>query len=96
MRKVKWGVLGVANIAVEKVIPAMQRGDVSQIAAIASRDLGKARAAADRLGIAHAFGSYEDLLADDEIEAVYNPLPNELHAPWTIRALNAGKHVLCE
>ena len=87
MRKVKWGVLGVAKIAVEKVIPAMQRGDVSQIAAIASRDLGKARAAADRLGVPRAFGSYEDLLADGEIEAVYNPLPNELHAPWTIRAL---------
>ena len=96
MRKVKWGVLGVAKIAVEKVIPAMQRGDVSQIAAIASRDLGKARAAADKLGVPHAFGSYEDLLADGEIEAVYNPLPNELHAPWTIRALEAGKHVLCE
>ena len=74
----------------------MQRGDVSQIAAIASRDLGKARAAADRLGVPHAFGSYEELLADREIEAVYNPLPNELHVPWTIRALEAGKHVLCE
>jgi len=96
LRKVKWGVLGVAKIAVEKVIPAMQRGDVSQIAAIASRDLGKARAAADKLGVPHAFGSYEALLADGEIEAVYNPLPNELHAPWTIRALKAGKHVLCE
>ncbi len=96
MRKVKWGVLGVAKIAVEKVIPAMQRGDVSQIAAIASRDLGKARAAAERLGVQHTFGSYEDLIADSEIEAVYNPLPNELHAPWTIHALKAGKHVLCE
>ncbi|MGH6798944.1 MAG: Gfo/Idh/MocA family protein [Roseiarcus sp.] len=96
MRKVKWGVLGVAKIAIEKVIPAMQRGEVSQIAAIASRDLGKARAAADKLGIARAFGSYEDLLADAEIEAVYNPLPNELHVPWTLRALAAGKHVLCE
>jgi predicted dehydrogenase len=96
MRKVKWGVLGVAKIAVEKVIPAMQHGEVSEIAAIASRDLGKAQAAADKLGVARAFGSYEDLLADREIEAVYNPLPNELHVPWTVRALEAGKHVLCE
>jgi predicted dehydrogenase len=96
LRKVKWGVLGVAKIAVEKVIQAMQRGEVSEIAAIASRDPGKARAAAEKLGVARAFGSYEDLLADPEIEAVYNPLPNELHVPWTIRALEAGKHVLCE
>ena len=96
MRKVKWGVLGVANIAVEKVIPAMQRGEVCEIAAIASRDLGRARAAADRLGIGRAYGSYDELLADFEIEAVYNPLPNELHVPWTRKALEAGKHVLCE
>ncbi len=96
MRKVQWGVLGVAKIAVEKVIPAMQRGEVSEIAAIASRDPAKAREAADRLGIARAYGSYEDLLADPDVEAVYNPLPNELHVPWTIKALEAGKHVLCE
>ena len=96
MRKVKWGVIGVAKIAVEKVIPAMQRGEVSEIAGIASRDFGKARAAADKLGIARAYGSYEDLLADSDIEAIYNPLPNEEHVPWTLRALAAGKHVLCE
>ena len=96
MRKVKWGVLGVANIAVEKVIPAMQRGEVSEIAAIASRDPARARAAADRLGIGRAYGSYDELLADSGIEAVYNPLPNELHVPWTRKALEAGKHVLCE
>src|SRR6185437_2701019 len=96
MRKVKWGVLGVAKIAVEKVIPAMQRGEASEITGIASRDEARARAAADTLGIARAFGAYEDLLADPEIEAVYNPLPNELHVPWTLRALAAGKHVLCE
>jgi predicted dehydrogenase len=96
VRKIRWGVLGVAKIAVEKVIPAMQQGESSHIAAIASRDLGKARAAADKLGIERAFGSYEELLADNEIEAVYNPLPNELHVPWTLRALAAGKHVLCE
>ena len=96
MRKVKWGVLGVANIAVHKVIPAMQRAEFCDIAAIASRDEARARDAAGRLGIARAYGSYEALLADPEIEAVYNPLPNELHVPWTIRALAAGKHVLCE
>ena len=96
MRKVKWGVLGVAKIAIEKVIPAMQQGEASHIAAIASRDLGKARAAAGKLDIEGTFGSYEELLADPEIEAVYNPLPNELHVPWTLRALAAGKHVLCE
>src|SRR5579863_2762003 len=96
MRKVKWGVLGVAKIAVEKVIPAMQRGEVSEVAAIASRDGARARAAADQLGIPRAFGAYEDLLADPEIDAVYNPLPNELHVLWTLRALAAGKHVLCE
>lgn len=96
MRKVRWGVLGVAKIAVEKVIPAMQRGEVSDVAAIASRDLAKARAAADQLGIFRAYGSYEELLADSTIEAIYNPLPNELHVPWTLRALEAGKHVLCE
>jgi predicted dehydrogenase len=96
VRKVKWGGLGVAKIAVEKVIPAMQQGEASHIAAIASRDLGNARAAANKLGIERAFGSYEELLGDSEVEAVYNPLPNELHVPWTLRALAAGKHVLCE
>ena len=95
-QKVSWGMLGVAKIGVEKVIPAMQLGDVSRVDAIASRDLAKARQAADRLGAAKAYGSYEELLADPEIEAIYNPLPNELHVPWTIRALEAGKHVLCE
>ena len=96
MRKVKWGVLGVANIATEKVLPAMQRAERCDIAAIASRDETKARKAAERLGIARAYGSYEALLADPEIEAIYNPLPNELHVPWTVKALEAGKHVLCE
>jgi len=96
MRKVKWGVLGVADIATGKVIPGMQRAERCDIAAIASRDEAKARAAANRLGIARAYGSYEALLADPEIEAIYNPLPNELHVPWTVRALEAGKHVLCE
>ena len=96
MRKVKWGVIGVAKIATEKVIPAMQRGKVSEIAAIASRDPSKARMAAEKLGIPRSYGSYEELLADPEIEAIYNPLPNEGHVPWTLKALAAGKHVLCE
>jgi predicted dehydrogenase len=93
---VKWGVLGVAKIATEKVIPAMQRGTVSSIHAIASRDANRARGAAQRLGIPRAYDTYEAMLADPEIEAVYNPLPNELHVPWTEKALAAGKHVLCE
>ena len=93
---VKWGVLGVAKIGTEKVIPAMQRGEVSRIHAIASRDLSRAQAAAQQLGIPKAYGSYEEMLADPEIEAIYNPLPNELHVPWTEKALAASKHVLCE
>ena len=96
MRKVRWGILGVARIAVQNVIPAMQRGERVEIVAIASRDHAKAEAAALRLGIPKAYGSYEGLLADPEIEAVYNPLPNHLHVPWSIRAAEAGKHVLCE
>jgi predicted dehydrogenase len=95
-KKVKWGVLSAASIAVRKVIPGMQRGEWSEIAAIASRDIGKAQAAASTLGIAKAYGSYEELLADPQIEAIYNPLPNHLHVPWSIKAAEAGKHVLCE
>src|ERR1700693_1383640 len=91
-----WGVLGVAKIATAKVIPAMQKGEWSEVVAIASRDLNKAKTAAGKLGIRKAFGSYEELLSDPEIEAIYNPLPNHLHVPWSIRAAEAGKHVLCE
>lgn len=94
--KVKWGVLGVASIATRKVIPGMKKGQWSEVAAIASRDLSKAQAAAKELGIPKAYGSYEELLADKEIEAIYNPLPNHLHVPWSIKAAEAGKHVLCE
>jgi predicted dehydrogenase len=93
---VKWGVLGAASIARRKVIPGMQQGAWSEIAAIASRDLGKAREAAGKFGIAQAYGSYEELLGDAEIEAVYIPLPNHLHLPWSVKAMEAGKHVLCE
>jgi predicted dehydrogenase len=94
--KVRWGVLGVAGIAVKKVIPAMQRSEYTEVTAIASRDLAKAEAAAGPLGIAKAYGSYEDLLADPDIDAIYNPLPNHLHVSWSIKAADAGKHVLCE
>ena len=93
---VAWGILGTAKIAREKVIPGMQRGRHSRVAAIASRDPQAAEQAAARLGIPRAHGSYEALLADPEIDAVYIPLPNHLHVPWTVRALEAGKHVLCE
>jgi predicted dehydrogenase len=96
MQKLRWGVLGVAKIATEKVIPAMQGGDLSTVSAIASRDRGRAQAAADRLGIERAYGSYEELLDAPDIDAIYNPLPNDLHAEWTIAAAERGKHVLCE
>ncbi len=94
--KVRWGVLGVALIATRKVIPGMQKSACSEITAIASRDPEKAKSAAAELGIPKAYGSYEELLADPEIEAVYNPLPNHLHVPWSVAAARQGKHVLCE
>lgn len=96
MRKVRWGILGVARIATTKVIPAMQQGELCEIAGIASRDRARAEEAARAMGIPNAYGSYEEMLADPQIEAVYNPLPNHLHVPWSIRAAEAGKHVLCE
>lgn len=96
MNKVRWGILSTANIATTKVIPAMQQGIYCEITAIASRSLEKARAAATQLHIPKAYGSYEELLADPEIDAIYNPMPNHLHILWSIKALQAGKHVLCE
>ena len=96
VRKVRWGVLGAARIALTKVIPATQQSAWAEVTAIASRDEAKARAAAESLGIPKAYGSYEALLADPEVDAVYNPLPNHLHLPWSVRAAEAGKHVLCE
>ena len=95
-RKLRWGVLGVARIATKKVIPAMQRGRWTTVDALASRDGSKARAAAAELGIPKAYSSYEALIQDPEIDAVYIPLPNHLHVEWTTRAAEAGKHVLCE
>jgi predicted dehydrogenase len=95
-KKLRWGVLSTAGIGWKKVIPAMQQGELTTIDAIASRDLKRAQEIATRFGIARAYGSYEELLADAEIDAIYNPLPNHLHVPWTIKAAEAGKHVLCE
>jgi predicted dehydrogenase len=95
-RKLRWGVLSTAAIGLKKVIPAMQLGQHTSIVAIASRDLEKAQKAATAHGIPTAYGSYEELLADPNIDAVYNPLPNHLHVPWTAKAAAAGKHVLCE
>lgn len=96
IQKIRWGILGAAQIGINKVIPAMQKGEFSQVIAIASRDLTKAQAAATKLGIPKAYGSYEELLQDPEIDAIYNPLPNHMHVPWSIKAAAAGKHVLCE
>jgi predicted dehydrogenase len=96
MRTVRWGVLSTAKIGTQKVLPAMQRGQYCEVAALASRDLARAREEAAQLGIPKAYGSYEELLADPAIDAIYNPLPNHLHVPWSIKAIEAGKHVLCE
>jgi len=96
MDKISWGILSTAKIGVEKVIPAIQAADNSTVKAIASRDASKSKKAAKELGIPTSYGSYEELLADDSIDAIYNPLPNHLHVPKTLDALQAGKHVLCE
>ncbi|MTI32253.1 Gfo/Idh/MocA family protein [Xanthovirga aplysinae] len=93
---VRWGILSTARIGTQKVVPAMQGGEYCQIEGIASRSLQKAEEEAKELGLPRAFGSYEELLNDPKIDAIYNPLPNHLHLPWTIKALEAGKHVLCE
>lgn len=95
-QKIRWGVLGNAKIAREKVIPAMQRGSNCVVTAMASRNTDKARPVCEALGITTLHGSYEDLLADPNVDAIYNPLPNDLHVPWSIQAAAAGKHVLCE
>jgi predicted dehydrogenase len=96
MSKIRWGVLSTAKIGREKVIPATQRSQFGTVTAIASRDLSRAKAVAAELGIEKAYGSYQELLSDRNVEAVYIPLPNHLHVPWSQRALKAGKHVLCE
>ena len=92
--KIRWGVISTAKIGLEKVIPAMQNASFCDIQAIASRDQPRADAAASALNIPKAYGSYEALLADSEIDAIYNPLPNHLHVPVSIQALEHGKHVI--
>lgn len=96
MRTLKWGIIGCANIAVQKVIPGMLQSRTAEIVAIASRGPEKAQETAALFGIPRAYGDYGSLLEDPEVEAVYIPLPNHLHREWTIRAAQAGKHVLCE
>ncbi|MGE0132736.1 MAG: Gfo/Idh/MocA family protein [Blastocatellales bacterium] len=96
MSKVRWGILSTSKFAQTKVIPALLKCDHVEVAAIASRDQAKAYEAAGRFGIPKAYGSYEELLADPEIEVIYNPMANHLHVPWSIKAVEAGKHVLCE
>ena len=96
MKPVKWGIISTANIGVAKVLPGMLKSKDLEIVAISSRKLKTAQEWAGKLGIPKAYGSYEEMLADPEIEAVYNPLPNHLHVPLTLAAAKAGKHVLCE
>jgi len=96
MKKVRWGVLGAAKIALEKVIPAMKGSDIYEVTAIGSRSLDKAKAAASQLGIPKYYGSYEEVINDPDIDAIYNPLPNDLHVSYTLKCIQAGKHVLCE
>jgi predicted dehydrogenase len=96
MKKVIWGVLSTAKIGTKKVLPGMLKSDMLEIRAIASRSAPAAREAASALGIPKAYGSYEELIGDPDIEAIYNPLPNHLHVPLTLQAAAAGKHVLCE
>jgi len=96
MSRVRWGIISTAKIGTEKVIPAMQQAEFCEVVAISSRNLGTAKAAAASLGIPKVYGSYEELLADPDLDAIYNPLPNHLHVSWSVKALEAGKHVLCE
>ena len=95
-RKVKWGILGAASIAQRRVLPAMRDCQHAEVVAVASRSLDKARSMASQFAIPKAYGAYEDLLGDPEVEAIYNPLPNHLHVAWSVRAARGGKHVLCE
>ncbi len=96
MSKVRWGIISTAKIGLDKVIPAMQRAGNCEVTAIASRKLESANSAAQQLGIPTAYGTYEELLHDPKVDAVYNPLPNHLHVSISIQAIEAGKHVLCE
>ncbi len=96
IKKINWGIISTAKIGRQKVIPGIQKSAMSEVLAIASRDADQARRTADHLQIDRSYGSYEELLADPDVDAVYNPLPNHLHVDWTLKAMHAGKHVLCE
>src|SRR5262245_64182937 len=96
MSKVRWGILSTSNFAQAKIIPALLKCDHVEVAAIASRDQAKASEAAGKFGIGKAYGSYEELLADPDIDVIYNSMANHLHVHWSIKALEAGKHVLSE
>ncbi len=96
MKRLSWGILSTSRFAARAVIPATQKSRYSQVTAIASREVERASKLAAQLGIPKTFGSYESLLSDPDIDVIYNPLPNHLHVDWTLRALEAGKHVLCE
>ena len=96
MTTLSWGVLGASLFAIEHMMPALQQAAGVRVHGIASRELAKAEAVAERFGLAQAYGDYDSLLADPAIDVVYNPLPNHLHVPWTVKAARAGKHVLCE
>lgn len=95
-KKLRWGIISTAKIAREKLIPAIQQSEHCEVVAVSSRDASQAAAFASANNIARSYGDYHQLLADPDIDIVYNPLPNHLHVPWTIHALEAGKHVLCE
>ena len=94
--KIRWGILSTASIGRRRVVPAMKLANNSEVMAVASRDLARAQAFAAELGIPKAYGSYEELIADPDIDAIYNPLPNSQHAKWSIACAEAGKPVLCE
>ncbi|MEP7341081.1 MAG: Gfo/Idh/MocA family oxidoreductase [Acidobacteriota bacterium] len=96
MSKLRWGVLSTSKFAQNKIFPAVKHCQHAEFTAIASRNLDSAKEAAQRHGIATAYGSYEELLADANVDAIYNPMPNHMHVEWSIKALEAGKHVLCE
>jgi len=96
MEKIKWGILSTAKIGLNSVIPGIKKGNLGEVHAICSRSPDRAKVAAHSFGIEKAYGSYAELLADPEVDAVYNPLPNHLHLEWNIKAMEAGKHVLCE
>ncbi len=94
--KIRWGIISTAKIGVMKVIPAMQQAEFCEVSAISSRDYESSKAVAKKLGIPKYYGSYVELINDPDIDAIYNPLPNNMHLEWSVKSMAAGKHVLCE